>query len=145
MENANLKSYALDELEPGMSVSSEQLVSEADIVKFAEVSGDDNPLHLDADYAATTLFGQRIAHGMLGASYISALLGTRLPGAGSVYVSQQLKFKAPVCIGDSVRTTVKVREVIAERKRVVLDTYCEVGDKKVLDGEAVMMVTRRAG
>lgn len=117
-------------------------VTEADIVAFANVSGDKNPVHLDAAYAATTMFKERIAHGMLSAGYISAVFGMQLPGPGSIYVSQTLNFKAPVKIGDTVVTTVKVLELM-EKRRVKFDTVCSVGGKPVLAGEAVLMVPAR--
>lgn len=143
MNDAATTGYMLEDLAPGMSVSSSRTITEADIVMFAGVSGDDNPIHLDHDYASSTMFGERIAHGMLGASYISALLGTRLPGPGCIYVSQNLTFKAPVHIGDTLKTIVSVREVNEERKRVVMDTRCVVGEQIVLEGEAVMAVKRK--
>lgn len=117
-------------------------VTEADIVAFANVSGDKNPVHLDAAYAATTMFKERIAHGMLSAGYISAVFGMQLPGPGSIYVSQTLNFKAPVKIGDTVVTTVKVLELM-EKRRVKFETVCSVGGKPVLAGEAVLMVPAR--
>lgn len=118
-------------------------VSEADIVKFAEVSGDTNPVHLDADYAAGTMFKERIAHGMLSAAYISAVFGTKLPGPGAIYISQSLKFTAPVKIGDTVETTVKIVDLNAEKKRAKFETVCSVGGEPVLKGEAELMVPKR--
>jgi len=114
-------------------------VTEADIVAFAGVSGDDNPVHLNQDYAATTMFKGRVAHGMLSVGYISAAIGTRLPGPGCVYLSQSLRFKAPVCIGDTVTARVTVTEIDRARNRVKLSTVCTVGAKVVIDGEAEVM------
>lgn len=131
----------IDDLQPGQSATYERTVTEADIVKFAEISGDNNPVHLDEAFAARTLFKGRIAHGMLSAAFISTTVGTKLPGYGSIYVSQSLKFRAPVRIGDTVVTTATVKEVLRERKRVIMDTVCAVGDTVVLDGEAELMVT----
>jgi 3-hydroxybutyryl-CoA dehydratase len=118
-------------------------VTEADIVSFAEISGDKNPVHLDAAYAATTMFKERIAHGMLSAAYISAVFGMKLPGPGSIYISQSLNFKAPVKIGDTVVTTVKVTELNPEKKRAKFETICAVNGKPVLQGEAQLMVPAR--
>src|SRR6185312_1381758 len=101
----------LEELEVGQSAELKRTVAEADLVAFAEVTGDDNPLHLDEAYAATTQFKGRIAHGMLSAGYISAVLGTRLPGPGAIYVSQSLSFKRPVRIGDEVTAEAKVAAI----------------------------------
>ena len=134
----------LEDLSVGQSAELVRTVGEADIVAFAEVTGDTNPVHLDADYAATTSFGQRIAHGMLSAGYISAVLGTELPGPGAVYLSQSLKFKRPVKIGDAVSAIVTVTEINAAKSQVTLSTICKVNGKAVVDGEAVVMVPRKA-
>ena len=131
----------IDELEPGQSATYERTVTEDDITQFAAVSGDDNPVHLDEEFAAKTLFKGRIAHGMLSAGFISTTVGTKLPGYGSIYVSQSLRFRAPVRIGDTVVTTATVKEVNRERKRVTMETVCSVGETVVLDGEAELMVT----
>jgi 3-hydroxybutyryl-CoA dehydratase len=118
-------------------------VSEADVTTFAAVTGDENPVHLDEAYAATTPFKGRIAHGMLSAGYISATLGVDLPGPGAIYLSQSLRFRRPVRIGDEVVTEVKISAIDAGRGRVTLQTVCSVGGKPVVDGEAVVMVSRR--
>jgi 3-hydroxybutyryl-CoA dehydratase len=131
----------IDEMEVGQSATYERTVTEEDIVKFAEVSGDDNPVHLDEEFAAKTLFKGRIAHGMLGAGFISTTVGTKLPGYGCIYISQSLKFRAPVRIGDTVVTTATVKALDRERKRVTMETVCAVGDKVVIDGEAELMLT----
>lgn len=131
----------IDELEIGQSASYERTVSEEDIVRYAEVSGDDNPVHLDEEFASKTLFKGRIAHGMLGAGFISTVVGTKLPGNGSIYISQSLKFRAPVRIGDTVVTTATVKSIDKERKRVTMETVCAIGDKIVIDGEAELMLT----
>lgn len=138
-----LHGYYLEDLKPGMSAVFAKTVTEADIGLFAGVSGDTNPVHLNQEFAAATPFGGRIAHGILTASFVSAVIGTRLPGPGCIYVSQSLRFKAPVKAGDTVTAKVTVREIVAEKKRVVLDTVCTVGGKPVLDGEAVVLVSRR--
>jgi 3-hydroxybutyryl-CoA dehydratase len=115
-------------------------VGDADIMAFAELSGDFNPVHVDEEFAKTTMFKGRIAHGMLSAAYISTALGTRLPGPGCVYVSQSLKFKAPVRIGDTVVARVEVTGTLPEKRFVTLKTSCSVEGKVVLDGEATLMV-----
>lgn len=139
-----INGYDIEDLSVGMSAEIGKTVTEADIIMFAGVSTDVNAVHLNEEFAKETMFGGRIAHGMLTASFISAVLGNRLPGPGVIYVSQTLKFRAPVRPGDTVRVKATVKEVILEKGRVVLDTVCSVGDKVVLDGEAVMMPTSRA-
>ena len=136
--------YDVEDLSVGMSAGIAKTITEADILMFSAVSTDTNAVHLDEEYGKTTMFGGRIAHGMLSASLISAVLGTRLPGPGLIYISQSLRFKAPVRIGDTVHATVTVKEVIAEKSRVVLDTVCTVGGKPVIEGEAMVMATSRA-
>lgn len=135
--------YDIEDLQPGMSASVAKTVSEADIVMFAGVSTDVNPAHLDEDYAKGTQFGGRIAHGMLSAGFISAALANKLPGPGTIYMAQTLKFRAPVRIGDTVTATVTVREVVVGKRRCVLDTVCSVGGKTVIEGEATMYCTTR--
>lgn len=137
------KPYYFDDLTVGLEASMARTVSEADIVAYAALSGDYNPIHLDAGYAATTPFKARIAHGILSAGYISAVFGMQLPGPGSVYISQTLNFKAPVKIDDVVVTTVKLIELNAEKKRAKFETVCSVNGKPVLTGEAVLMVPAR--
>ena len=137
------KGVFFEDLSLGQEASLSNTVSEADIVAFADVSGDRNPVHLDADYAATTMFKERIAHGMLSAAYISAVFGMKLPGSGAIYISQTLKFKAPVKIGDTVVTTVRVAELVPEKRRVRFECVCTVNDKPVVEGEAVLMVPTR--
>jgi 3-hydroxybutyryl-CoA dehydratase len=134
----------LEDLRIGQTAERRHVVGEGDIDAFAAVSGDTNPVHLDATYAARTRFGGRIAHGMLAASYLSALLGTELPGPGAVYVSQTLRFRRPVRIGDDVTARVTVAAIDAERGRVTLETVCLVDGKTVVEGEAVVMVERRS-
>ncbi len=136
-------SVAIEDLSEGMTASLERTVSSEDVVRFAEVTGDSNPLHFDAEFAATTVFGEPIAHGILSAGYISAVIGTRLPGPGTIYLSLELKFKAPVRIGDTVTARVTVVAVDRARRRVRLETACLVGDKIVLEGEALILVPSR--
>lgn len=135
-----VKEADIKELAVGQSCTTVNMVSEADIVKFSEVTGDVNPIHLDVAYAKRSVFGERIAHGMISAGYISAIFGTRFPGPGSIYLSQSLKFKAPVRIGDSVESTVTITELNEKRGRVTLDCICRVGEVIVLTGEARLMV-----
>lgn len=136
-------SYAFEDLAVSMSATFTKTVTEADIAKFAEVSGDTNPVHLDAAFAATTRFKQRIAHGMLSAGFISAVFGTKMPGTGAIYVAQSLKFRAPVKIGDTVTARVEVVGLVPEKKFVTFKTQCLVGDTVVIDGEATLLVPSR--
>ncbi|MDB4949893.1 MAG: MaoC [Gemmatimonadetes bacterium] len=130
-----------DELAPGMSASFSKTVTEADVVMFAGVTGDFNPVHVDAVAAERSRFGGRIAHGMLSASFVSTVLGTRLPGPGTVYLSQSLRFTAPVRIGDTVTARVEVAEVMAAKRRVRLLTTCaNQRGETVVEGEALVMV-----
>ena len=132
-----------EDLQLGMEATLSRTVTEQDIVAFAAVTGDRNPVHLDAAYAAKTMFKQRIAHGMLSAGYISAVFGMELPGPGAIYVSQTLNFKGPVRIGDTVVTKVKVVELIQPKRRARFACVCSVDGKVVLDGEAILMVPGR--
>ncbi|MBP6116725.1 MaoC family dehydratase [Neisseriaceae bacterium CLB008] len=139
----NLHGYYLEDLTVGMSAAYAKTITDADVVLFAGVTGDDNPVHINAEYAETTRFGQRIVHGMFSAGLISAVLGTRLPGPGAIYVDQQLSFKAPVHIGDTVTATATVIEIDTERRRVKLETVCTVKGQVVATGVATNMVDRR--
>lgn len=138
-----LHGYYLEDLSVGMSASYAKTITDADVVLFAGVTGDDNPVHINAEYAAETLFKQRIVHGMFSAGLISAVLGTRMPGPGAIYIDQQLSFRAPVHIGDTVVATATVLEIDTERRRVKLETVCRVKDKVVAEGVATNMVDRR--
>ena len=124
----------------GQTARRSRRVSAGDIERFTEISGDRNPIHLSEHFAAKTPFGGRIAHGLYTASLISAVLGTRLPGPGAIYISQSLNFRAPVRIGDTVEVTVTVAELVPERQRARLTCICKVGDEIVLDGEALVKV-----
>ena len=136
----DLNGYDIEDLSVGMSATFSKTITEADIVLFAGVSGDTNAIHVNEEYAATTAFKGRIAHGFLSASVISAAVANRLPGPGAIYMDQRLKFLAPVRPGDTVHATVTVREVIADRGRVVLHTTCSVKGAVVIDGEALVKV-----
>jgi len=134
--------YALEELVVGMTASYFHTLSESDVVDFADLTGDHNPLHLDEEFAKRTRFKGRIVHGMLTASFLSTVVAI-MPGPGTIYLSQSLAFHAPVRIGDTVEAHVTVTEINAAHKRVQLKTVCRVGDKVVIDGEALVMVPSR--
>lgn len=140
---AAVQGFYFDELSVGQTAEMSRVVGAADIEAFAEVSGDNNPLHLDEAYAKTTTFGARIAHGMLSAAYISAIIATRLPGSGAIYLSQSLRFRRPVKIGDLVVARATVKKLDEARAHVTLDTTCEVNGKTVIDGEALVIAPRR--
>lgn len=141
--SAHATRYFIEDLQIGMRAERIRRVSEADILAFAEVSGDRNPVHIDEAYAAKTIFKTRIAHGMLSAGLISAVLGMDLPGPGAIYVSQTLNFKGPVKIGDEVATHVELVELMAGKRRAAFDCRCLVAGKPVVEGTAVLMVPSR--
>jgi 3-hydroxybutyryl-CoA dehydratase len=132
-----------EDLSVGQTASLGKTITEADILLYSAVSMDTNPIHLDADFASESQFGERIAHGMLAASLISAVLGTRLPGPGAIYMRQSLRFAAPVKIGQTVKATVEVSSLNPEKKRATLRTICTVGDEVVIEGEAYIQVPSR--
>lgn len=136
--------YYIEDLKEGMSASYAKTITEVDVILFAGVSGDGNPVHINEEFASQTMFKGRIAHGMLSGALISCVLGTRLPGPGCIYVDQQLRFKAPVRIGDTVTATSTVKEIDPERRRVKLATVCTVKGKPVVEGIATMMVDSRS-
>src|SRR3979411_1919954 len=136
----SLRILYFEDLSVGMTETLSKTVASSDVVGFAQLTGDRNPIHLSEHFAAKTPFGRRIAHGLYTASLISAVLGTRLPGPGAVYVSQTLNFRAPVRIGDTVEVTVVVAELFPERQRARLSCICKVADEIVLDGEALVKV-----
>ncbi|ALJ35891.1 (R)-hydratase [Azospirillum brasilense] len=135
--------HCIEDLTVGMTASFAKTVTEADIVLFAGISGDTNPVHLNQEYASGTMFQGRIAHGMLSVSFISAVLGTKLPGPGAIYMSQTVRFKAPVRAGDTVTARATVTEIIPEKRRAVVRTVCTVGETVVIEGEALLMVPSR--
>ncbi|MBX3553050.1 MAG: MaoC family dehydratase [Pseudolabrys sp.] len=135
-----LRTLFFEDLSVGMTERLSKTVDASDVVGFAAISGDRNPIHLSEHFAAKTPFGTRIAHGLYTASLISAVLGTRLPGPGAVYMSQTLNFRAPVKIGDTVDVIVAVIELVPEKHRARLSCVCKVGDDVVLDGEALVKV-----
>lgn len=137
------KTKYFEDLQVGMEASMSRVVTEADIVAYAALSGDYNPVHLDPEYAAKTIFKERIAHGILSAGYISALFGMKLPGPGAIYISQTLNFKGPVKIDDRVESLIRLVELLPEKKRARFDCVCTVAGKPVLTGEAIMMIPAR--
>ena len=139
----DLDGYCLDDLEIGMSACYSRTITDADVVNFAGVSGDTNPIHLDEEFARATHFGTRIAHVMLYAGYLYTILGTKLPGPGSVYIDQRLRFTAPVKVGETVVARVVVRHIDTKTARVTLETTCKVKDRVVVEGEAILKVPRR--
>ncbi|MCK9915294.1 3-hydroxybutyryl-CoA dehydratase [Microbacteriaceae bacterium K1510] len=141
-----LQMLYFEDLSVGMTETLRKTIDSADVVGFAEVTGDRNPIHLSEHFAAKTPFGTRIAHGLYTASLISAVLGTRLPGPGAVYISQTLNFRAPVKIGDTVEVKVVVAELMPEKRRARLECTCSVEGETVLDGEAwVKVPSKEAG
>jgi 3-hydroxybutyryl-CoA dehydratase len=138
-----LHGFYLEDLEVGQTANYAKTITEADVVLFAGISGDDNPVHINAEYAEQTMFKDRIVHGMFSAALISAVLGTRMPGPGAIYIDQQISFKAPVYIGDTVTATATVMEINEQRRRVTLKTVCTVKGKIVAEGVATNMVDRR--
>ncbi len=133
----------IEDIENGIERRLSRIITDAEIEAFAVASGDRNPLHFDDNHAKDTIFKGRIAHGILTASLISAVIGEQLPGHGAVYLSQTLKFRAPVRPGDKVDVICVVKDVIREKRRIVLDCSCRVGDTVVLDGEASVLAPSR--
>lgn len=134
----------INELKVGDQASFSKTISESDVYLYAGITGDFNPAHIDETYARRTAFKTRIAHGMLTAGFISNVVGTQLPGPGTIYVSQSLKFMAPVVIGDTITATVEVIDILTEKKRVRLRTTCANQEGTVvLDGEALISPPRR--
>ena len=138
-----LHGYYFEDLEEGMTDVFAKTITDADIITFAGISGDTNPVHLNHEFASETMFEGRIAHGMLTASFISTVIGTKMPGAGCIYVSQNLRFKAPVRSGETVTAICTVTKLIPEKRLIELKTVCTVSGKPVVDGEATIMVPTR--
>lgn len=133
-----------EDLQVGQTASVGKTITEADILMFAAVSTDTNPVHLNAEAAAASVFKERVAHGMLSAGLISAVLGTKLPGAGTVYLAQTLQFRRPVRIGDTVTATAEVVSLDQDKRRATLRTTCTVNGKAVIEGEATVLPRSRA-
>ena len=138
--NELLHGLYFEDIEEGMKDAYAKTITNADIITFAGISGDTNPVHLNHEFASETMFEGQIAHGMLTASFISTVIGTKLPGPGCIYVSQNLRFKAQVKIGDTVTATCTVTRLIAEKRFIEMDTVCSVGGEVVLDGQATILV-----
>ncbi len=137
--------YKYEDLEIGMAHETVHTITEEDIQKFAEVSGDYNPLHMDDEYAKGTAFGQRIAHGALTASYISGILGNNLPGPGSIFTGLSMRFRRPVFIGSTVTVRAEVSERQDRGNRITLKITCVVDGKRVITGEAQVVAPSREG
>ncbi len=135
---------AFEDMHIGQTASVGKTITEADILLFAAVSLDTNPVHMNAEAAAASIFKERVAHGMLSAGLISAVLGTQLPGAGTIYLAQTLQFRRPVKIGDTVTATAEVTALDPDKKRATLKTVCTVAGKVVIEGEATVMPRSRA-
>jgi len=136
----SFKTSNINKIEVGMEASYIQVISDANIKAFAELSGDNNPLHLSDEYASKSRYKRRIAHGLLSASFFSALFGSRLPGNGCVYLSQTLNFKRPVHINDTVTAIIKVMSIDRVKKRVEFSTICKVKNRIVIDGIAEIFI-----
>ena len=143
LDNSPRGTICIEDLEMGMTRYIRKIITDKDIELFAEISTDHNPVHLDDEYARDTIFEGRIAHGMLTAGLISAVIGEQLPGHGTIYMSQNLKFLAPVRPGDLVHAEVKVVDMLIDKRRVKLDCRCEVNGKNVLVGEAMVLAPSR--
>jgi 3-hydroxybutyryl-CoA dehydratase len=136
-----MKKLSFNDIKIGQTAEYQKTITEDDIEKFAEVSGDYNPVHMDEEYAKQTIFQGRIAHGMLSASFISTALASKLPGPGTIYLKQQLAFRKPVRIGDQITTRVEVTSKNDEKKGITLKTTCiNQEDQIVIDGEALVML-----
>lgn len=140
MQYQELYGFFFEDLKVGQKATVSRTITETDLRNFSGVSGDTNPMHLNEEFAKTTPFGGCIVHGMLSASLLSAVIGTKLPGPGCIYMSQTLKFLAPVRVGETVYATVVVKELVAGKNRCILDTKCYVKDTVVIDGEAIIKV-----
>ena len=143
LDNNPRGTICIEDIEMGMTRYIRKVITDRDIEQFAEISTDHNPVHLDDEYARDTIFEGRIAHGMLTAGLVSAVIGEQLPGHGSIYMSQNLKFLAPVRPGDLVHAEVKVVDMVIDKRRVKLDCRCEVNGKNVLIGEAIVLAPSR--
>jgi 3-hydroxybutyryl-CoA dehydratase len=143
--NELLHGLYFEDLEEGMRDAYAKTITDADVITFAGISGDTNPVHLNHEFASETLFEGQVAHGMLTASFISTVIGTKLPGPGCIYVSQNLRFMAPVKVGDTVTATCTISRLIPEKHMIEMETICSVGGKTVLDGQATILVPTKAG
>ncbi|MEE8351850.1 MAG: MaoC family dehydratase [Rhodospirillales bacterium] len=142
--NAILHGLYFEDLSEGMREAYAKTITNADIIAFAGISGDTNPVHLNHEFASETMFEGRVAHGMLTASFISTVIGTKLPGPGCIYVSQNLRFKAPVKVDDTVTAMCTITKLIPEKRMIEMQTLCTVGAQTVLEGEALILVPLRS-
>ena len=138
-----LHGFFIEDLEVGQKAILKKKITEDDIYQFSKITGDNNPVHVDEDFAKQTIFKKRIAHGFLSASLISTVIATKLPGPGSIYINQSLKFLAPVYIDEEISVNVVVLEINMEKKRVKLLTECFKSEKKILTGEAEILVNSK--
>lgn len=136
----NKNNITIDDMHIDMEVQSKRIITEADINDFAKISGDFNPIHIDEEYAKKTRYKKKIAHGLMSASFFSALFGTKLPGSGCVYTSQSLRFKRPIFVGDEVNTVIKIKSIDKEQSKIVFTTQCIVKLKIAIDGEAEIYI-----
>ena len=136
----NKNNITIDDMHVDMEVQSKRIITEADINDFAKISGDFNPIHIDEEYAKKTRYKKKIAHGLMSASFFSALFGTKLPGSGCVYTSQSLRFKRPIFVGDEVNTIIKIKSIDKEQSKIVFTTQCIVKLKIAIDGEAEIYI-----
>ena len=143
LDNSPRGTICIEDIEMGMTRYIRKIITDRDIELFAEISTDHNPVHVEDDYARDTIFEGRIAHGMLTAGLISAVIGEQLPGHGTIYMSQNLKFLAPVRPGDLVYAEVKVVDMVIDKRRVKLNCRCEVNGENVLVGEAMVLAPSR--
>lgn len=143
LKDTEFTSYFFEDLKVGMEASHTKRITDYDIISFANISGDCNPVHLDDEFAAGSIFKERIAHGILTASLFSTILGTKLPGPGAIYLSQSLNFRAPVKVNDTVVALARISHLLPEKKRAIMSCNCQVNGKTVLDGEAVVLVPGR--
>ncbi|PPR43081.1 MAG: (R)-specific enoyl-CoA hydratase [Alphaproteobacteria bacterium MarineAlpha8_Bin1] len=139
-----LHGFFIQDLKVGQEAILSKTITEADITNFSGVTGDNNPVHISDDFASKTIFKKRVAHGFFTASLISTLIATKLPGPGSIYISQTLKFLAPAYIGDNILTRVIIQKIDKEKRRVNLLTECFISDKKILTGEAEILVDKKS-
>jgi len=142
---SELHGFYFEDLFIGQTAAFSKTLTEVDVTMFAGISGDTNPLHLSEDFARSTIFQGRVAHGMLTASLISTLIGTRLPGPGCIYMGQNLRFSAPVRLGDTINTRATITSLNEEKHRAEMDTVCMVGDEVVIEGTALVKVPSRQG
>ena len=142
--NEKLHGYYFEDLSVGMSDVYAKTITDADVITFAGISGDTNPVHLNHEFASETMFAGQVAHGMLTASFISTVIGTKLPGPGCIYMGQNLRFKAPVKVGDTVMAGCTVTKLIPEKYVIEMDTICTVKGRVVLEGKATILVPSRA-